>query len=847
MTASDYFQSYEDYFWVWEKEDEEEVVAIPHEMTIAYKVFTEQVLEKIHPQGLPPFGSLLLVIIATNPGSVNSLDAVYSIMGRTLRTTDDATLSKAIAFLKLVAEVPEQYKKGDLRVMLIQALFERCHYILSIDDSKEIYTHFRKLGAANVHTAKRMEFQKRIFDTDFRTISLLANKFQRVDDIIEKIAGVPDVAQYKIDFENVPPESEQPAAVDFVDELIHEPKTFTVGSLIRRLWGGLNIPVHSTLPSQQPLGGISDLTNKGDYDKLLVSEFANDDLVFLSRLANNEALYIHREVPPSDERLERIILIDVSLKNWGTPKAIAFALMLAVVKHPKTDIECSVFALGAQRYYPVSVDNIHTIIEALQIVEGSLHAATSLELFLKEHDKEKNKEILFITESSTQKHPALLKVMNEQPQRINYLFLTDADGNVDIYKKQKNSKKHIQHLQLNLEELWKKRPTERVPEKEVSNFAVNYPILIRDVSDTRKLLTSPIIGAFKLSRDQMVWFLANPKELRPKGWEVIYKKLPFKTEICEIGINDKGEFVLLLFHFSLKEVALINLTTGHKHQFDFKQWSSSINQNFVFDAGYFWHVTSSGAWSITPEGIIGEHKSFSSDKFFNRSQELAEISKRHFSIGGGVLKHIKEIFINENHQLVLNSHVLYFFGNGNNQTLKFAHHASRSKLKQATPSGENLFRFDNGSILKVERAGLILLESPDQSIPTIFIPTSLDNALGVATSEEFAGNNYYSKDFTRGLVLLDSGPNKLTIVKYLKEQLNLSLTEAKNLVDSTPSWIALDGKTLEIGHSIKKELEKLNAIAIDKHFGTFQKSIELEQFYKEYIEVFIKKILEHGV
>ena len=99
-------------------------------------------------------------------------------------------------------------------------------------------------------------------------------------------------------------ELEQPAITenntqkDYIDELIDNPKTFHSGSLVRRIWSGLNIPFQSVLPSKQPLGGISDLTNKGDFDKLLISEFANDDLVFLSRIANNEALYIQREIPP---------------------------------------------------------------------------------------------------------------------------------------------------------------------------------------------------------------------------------------------------------------------------------------------------------------------------------------------------------------------------------------------------------------------------------------------------------------------------------------------------------------------------------------------------------------------
>ena len=57
--------------------------------------------------------------------------------------------------------------------------------------------------------------------------------------------------------------------------------------------------------------------------------------VLMSRLANNESLFHHREVPPADNHYSRIILLDTTLKNWGTIKTISFATMLAIANHPK--------------------------------------------------------------------------------------------------------------------------------------------------------------------------------------------------------------------------------------------------------------------------------------------------------------------------------------------------------------------------------------------------------------------------------------------------------------------------------------------------------------------------------
>ncbi|NJO02197.1 MAG: hypothetical protein HC880_11360 [Bacteroidia bacterium] len=113
-----------------------------------------------------------------------------------------------------------------------------------------------------------------------------------------------------------------PSPQERIEQLLSHEQTFHLGALVRSLWAGLSIPLHSPLPNQQPLGGFSDISNKGSLNRLLISEFAYDDLSFLSRLANQEALYINREMPPQSDNRERIILIDVSIKTGARLEAL---------------------------------------------------------------------------------------------------------------------------------------------------------------------------------------------------------------------------------------------------------------------------------------------------------------------------------------------------------------------------------------------------------------------------------------------------------------------------------------------------------------------------------------------
>ncbi len=102
---------------------------------------------------------------------------------------------------------------------------------------------------------------------EFRCIALLLRKFPDTQTLIDKLAGIPEIEETVL-------EEEEEASVpgDFIESLMDHPTTFPVGALIRSLWSGMSFPIHHSLPSAQPTGGFSDLSNKGDLDKLLISE-----------------------------------------------------------------------------------------------------------------------------------------------------------------------------------------------------------------------------------------------------------------------------------------------------------------------------------------------------------------------------------------------------------------------------------------------------------------------------------------------------------------------------------------------------------------------------------------------
>jgi len=832
--SQSYFQSYKEYFWEWE--DAAEVASERGGQTIAYREFLFQTIDKLAPQGLPPFGSLLLAIAATNPNGYASTEYIGKLVTSKLKSIDDGTLTSALVFMKLLSSIPAPYKVKEKRILLLQAIFEDCHNRLSQKESDGISAACKKEDFSLNKAAIAEDYIAGIFRYDFRPIAILNNKFKTVEDVLKKISALPDLGPIELESDDIPSKHK---AGDFVDELIETDTTFHVGSLIRWLWGGLNIPVHSVLPSQQPLGGISDLTNKGNFDKLLISEFAYDDITFLSRLANNEALYLHREVPPAHNDLNRIILIDATIKNWGNPKTIAFALMLAISRHPKTDIVCHSYVLGSKNYYAIATERIHDLIDALQIVEASLHPAESLNLFFADHGKDRNKEIIFITEASSVKHRDLMKVMGDHHEALNYVVYTDVEGNVEVYKKHQRARKLVQHIKLPLTQLWQKKKKLREHQTLEQPIVKSVIPLLLNAGRAKCLGSAPDGAIFQIDETLSILKLYGPE--RTKGWELLHEHLPFSTKHFEIGISDAGEYVALLFNPQDRQILLINLSTGEIKQTELRKWKTTAWPSFVFDSGKFYHLNAYGGWSISLDGKVNGPANFlQHNKFIERGNQLQEVEKD-YKAWHSVFKNIQRVFINLNNEIVLNSHAL-----------RLGHHlmivpsSGGNALHEAKKIGANEFQFAEGSTIKINRSGFIVLTSSNQSMSPIYIPTTLDGALGVATDRIFAGNYYYFKEPLVKLNLANAGSNKLHVTKIVVTELKIALSNAKELVDNAPS--ILPGQfMLSKAEGLKTEFARHGArVEIINMQTSKQKEIEIGDFYRNYILPFITTVKNHG-
>ena len=761
MELREYFQSYRDYFWEWNTDHDipdnslyhvNNVIYFPKvSSTVTYRVYVVEILKELQLQGWPPFGALLMVLYATQDGYKQLRTLLAELEQHCIREETIKLLSEVGFFLKKLEILDRKYKLGQNRMVLIQTIFENNQTNLSGKESEILFNRYNKIPHLIAESANKIQLSYGSFTKDLKALAYADRKFPTTESIEKALQGIVKIPE--LDDEVVQEETTVETDKDFVQQLIEEPKTFQVGSLIKRIWSGLRIPTRHLSPGEQPIGGVSDMTNKGDFSRMLLSEFANEDEVFMNRVANNEALYIQREIPPEENIFERIILIDTSLKNWGTPKVLAFASAIAVIKHPKAHSECKVFALG-QNTIPISLDKVDEVIENLNQVSPVLEVSQALQKFFSEEHTEKNLEVFFITHQENLNYQKLQKIIHENRDQLKFLVTTSADGELNFYKHHKGTRKHVQKMVLPLNEMWANPPkqkTKNVHGNQIkTEVPTNYPLLFPTPKD--RICTFLYEGDF--------YILSNKKQLlktylsdnyynkniyqnisTQKGCEVIAENISVKPRgQFALAKNKTGNYILAQFQPDKKVISKLNLNT--KEYSELNLGAQNIPWNFhliYFDKNfYLYNSEASKIFMISLEGQLSTEEVDNDKeilKYGLKSEtELHKLKNR----GVKILNNFTRIGINDVDELIISNYTLEMLTDNVYSLVK----SPQINVLLAVQN-KNKFTFGDGSEIITDSRGMLTFISSDKDIATFYIPSSHYGYLSIATGKEFGGSEYY--------------------------------------------------------------------------------------------------------
>lgn len=759
MELKAYFQSYENYFWEWKTDEDvpgdagyhdNNLLSVPGVGAIAYRPYVMEILKELQPQGWPPFGALLMVLYALQEG--------YTDFAGPLRRTADSysidkfkfSAEKGIEFLEKIRTLPTVYKQKQNRMVLLQTIFHKGHNrmssLLSDVNLKIYYKRPHELAGC----AEKQHASPVVLNRDLGALDL-NEKFPTTQSIIDAMKGL--VEEPELDDEVVLEETTADTTNDFIKELVEEPKTFQVGSLIKRIWSGLKIPMRHLSPGEQPIGGISDMTNKGDFNRMLLSEFANEDEVFMNRVANNEALYIQREIPPEENIFERIILIDTSLRNWGTPKVLAFASAIAVIKHPKGHSECKVFALG-QAGIPISLDKVEEVVENLNQVSPILEASEALERFFNEEHTAKDIEVFFITHQDNMADEKIQKVVHQNRDRLKFLVTTTSDGEINFYKHHKGARKHIQKIRLPLQELWANPPQQKavvVNNGKKTNLPLNYPILFpTPVNKIAQFLYEGEFFILSSKKQLLKTYLSDNYYDRHSydyyktfhGCEVLFENISVKpTGKFALAKNRQQHFILCQYQPEKKLVSKLNLNTKEYSEQNVMGLNIPNSYNLIyFGKNFFLHEPSNPSlYKINIEGNVSVEFLFNKYDEIDRNSAKAavEVAKLNKS-GLKIINNFHKIGINSNGNLAFSEYEIERVVYDNTFHLC----KNRYKIDFFAEQNKNKHTFPDGSEIITDSRGMLTFRSSNKGIDEFYIPSTI-GFLSLATQTEFGGSEYY--------------------------------------------------------------------------------------------------------
>lgn len=445
--------------WIWRNNDS----------TAAFAGQLAEILESIASllNGLPTITSVLCVASALRHWES---DAVWDdrLRGIMLQTTDtsglrDTCRPKLVRWFSKIAAQKEELRTGTIATVSIFGCGLSGHpNLLEITDTKEIAEIIHSLRIPNedrepfnpVYALSDQELVSHCLLT-WDTLLQLSESTSDTE-VLEtwRKSGLRDIPQTPDASKNLPAQSLHETLKALEDDE-------TYGSLARysrELSGLLSLPRRVADPDDMPQGGVSDVTNRGNPEQLLMTELAAEPLVLLARIANGQALYMRKETPPGMQASTRPVLVESSIQCWGMTRVRMAALALAVASSEwrRASMDTEFYLLESARYLPVDGSSRDGILGLIECLDAGEHPGHALAKFFNDQSgrlriKSELAEPLLITSSATWRNPDFRLSVNQLQQAF-LAAVVDRDGTVRIVRRTTMGEETIQSLKLDLTE-----------------------------------------------------------------------------------------------------------------------------------------------------------------------------------------------------------------------------------------------------------------------------------------------------------------------------------------------------------------------------------------------------------
>ena len=223
----------------------------------------------------------------------------------------------------------------------------------------------------------------------------------------------------------------------------------------------LALPRRPADPDHLPIGGVSDIVNRGHPEQLLVTELAADSDLLMARIVNNQALYLRRESPPKQQAQRRKLLVENSVRTWGMTRirAAAFALAVAASEERRGTSQLEIYTVAGQSNWLDTFSTRDGLIEHLERLEPDPHPGPAIAKLLAtdnqaDDDLGDGAEPLLVLSHSTFVDADFQRQIADVAQPI-LLAIISQDGQLRLIKRSRSGDETLHRQQM----AWKENTT----------------------------------------------------------------------------------------------------------------------------------------------------------------------------------------------------------------------------------------------------------------------------------------------------------------------------------------------------------------------------------------------------
>ncbi len=226
----------------------------------------------------------------------------------------------------------------------------------------------------------------------------------------------------------------------------------TMARLAQTVASTLSLPRLPSDPDVLPIGGVSDVTNRGKPDRLLMSELALDSDLMIARIANGQALYLRREQPPQPEPKHRCLILEAGVRMWGTMRlyGAAFALGACLAQEQRAGAKIDVITVAGDRAWQEDFTSRAGIQRFYGRLEADAHPAAAIVKLAEREllELDIDSQPILVLSQACESDVEFRRLMQEFP-KPHMIARIEPHGQVELLQRSAAGDVTLQRMQLN--------------------------------------------------------------------------------------------------------------------------------------------------------------------------------------------------------------------------------------------------------------------------------------------------------------------------------------------------------------------------------------------------------------